>query len=117
MQPTSPVEDMSTLNTGSALCSRENENWDDFTPIQSMSNSLLPGFWYGAPSMMRVAVSMKFRLSTFDTNGKLREARRLHSMTFTSLFLAKNWMLNGPLMFSSRAILRLIFLMRRAVSK
>ena len=31
--------------------------------------------------MIRVAVSMKLRFNTFDTKGKLREARRLHSMT------------------------------------
>ena len=35
---------------------------------------------------MRVAVSMKLRFSTLDTNGKLRDARRLHSITFTSFF-------------------------------
>ena len=38
---------------------------------------------------MRVAVSIKFRLSTLETNGKLRDARRLHSITFTSLLRAK----------------------------
>ena len=32
------------------------------------------------------------------------------SMTFTSRFLARNWILNGPEMFSSLAILRAIFL-------
>ena len=42
-QPTSPVELMSTPNTGSALCKRANENWEAFTPIQSMSNALLSG--------------------------------------------------------------------------
>ena len=57
--------------------------------------------------MMRVAVSIKLRFRTFDTNGKLRDARRLHSITFTSLFLARNWMLNGPLMFNSLAIILL----------
>ena len=67
--------------------------------------------------MMRVAVSMKLRFSTFDTNGKLRDARRLHSITFTSLLRARNWMLKGPEILSSFAIWRLIFLMRRAVAK
>lgn len=117
MQPTSPVDDISTPSTGSALCNRENENCDAFTPIQSISKFVLSGFSYEVSSMIRVAVSMKLRFSTFDTNGKLRDARRLHSITFTSLFFARNWILNGPLMFSSLAILRPIFLMRRAVSK
>ena len=59
---------------------------------------------YGASSMMRVAVSIKLRFSTLDTNGKLREARRLHSITFTSLLRARNWILNGPEILSSFAI-------------
>ena len=59
---------------------------------------------------------MKFIFRTFDTKGKLREARRLHSMTFMSLFLARNWMLNGPEMFSAFAIFAETFLMRRIVS-
>ena len=54
--------------------------------------------------MLFVAVSMKLRFSTLDTNGKLREARKLHSMTFTSLLRARNWMLKGPEMLSSFAI-------------
>ena len=45
---------------------------------------------------MRVAVSMKLRFNTFDTNGKLRDARRLHSITFTSFLRARYWILNGP---------------------
>ena len=53
--------------------------------------------------MIFVAVSMKLRFSTLDTNGKLREARKLHSMTFTSLLRARNWMLKGPEMLSSFA--------------
>ena len=60
--------------------------------------------------MIRVAVSMKLRFSTLDTNGKLRDARRLHSITFTSLLRARNWILKGPEILSSFAIWRLIFL-------
>ena len=41
----------------------------------------------------------------------------VHSITFTKLFFAKNWILNGPLIFNSFAIILLTFLMRRAVSK
>ena len=60
-QPTSPVELISTPSTGSALCRRAKENCEALTPIQSMSKALLSGFVYSAPSMMRVAVSMKLR--------------------------------------------------------
>ena len=55
------------------------------------------------PSMMRVASSMKLIFSTLLTKGKLREARRLHSMTLISLPLARNWILNGPEMCSASA--------------
>ena len=37
-----------------------------------------------------------------DTNGKLRDARRLHSITFTSLLRARNWILKGPEILSER---------------
>jgi len=66
--------------------------------------------------MMRVASSMKLIFSTLLTKGKLREARRLHSMTLISLPLARNWILNGPEMCSASAIWRLMRLMRRTVS-
>ena len=66
---------------------------------------------------MRVAVSMKFVLSTLLTNGKEREALRLHSMTLTSRPLARNCMLNGPEMFSSLAMARLIFFICLTVAK
>ena len=39
---------------------------------------------------------MKSTPSAFDTSGKLRDARRLHSMTLTSSSRAKSWMLTGP---------------------
>ena len=65
--------------------------------------------------MTRVAVSMKLRFNIFDTKGNEREARRLHSMTFTVRSLARYWMLNGPEMLSSRAICREIFLIWRMV--
>ena len=67
--------------------------------------------------MIFVAVSMKLRFRIFETKGNERLARRLHSMTFTSRFLARNWMLKGPLMLSSFAILREIFLICRMVEK
>ena len=66
--------------------------------------------------MTFVANSIRFIFSTLLTNGKLREARRLHSMTLMSFSRARYWMLNGPEMFSSRAISRLMRLMRRTVS-
>ena len=49
-------------------------------------------------------VELLICLMTFDTNGNERDARRLHSITLISLFLAKYWMLNGPEMFNSFAI-------------
>ena len=68
------------------------------------------------PSITFVARSMRLSLSTLLTKGKLRDARRLHSITFMSLFLARNWMLNGPEMFRASAICADTFLMRRMVS-
>ena len=87
--PTSPVDDISTPSTGSAFCRRANENCEAFTPMRSMSNSLLSGRSYGASSMMRVAVSMKLRLRILLTKGNERDARRLHSITLMSLPLAR----------------------------
>ena len=42
-------------------------------------------------NIARVAVAMKSTPSAFDTSGKLRDARRLHSMTLTSASRAKSW--------------------------
>jgi hypothetical protein len=69
------------------------------------------------PSITRVAIVMKLNFMIFDTNGKLRDARRLHSMTFTWLSLPRNCMLNGPDMFSSRAILAAMWRIWRMVSR
>ena len=60
---------------------------------------------------------MKFILNTFDTKGNDLDARRLHSITLTSLFTARNCMLNGPVMFRARAILRAIVLIFLIVSR
>ena len=117
IHPTSPVELMSTPRTGSAFCRRLNENCDALTPMRSMSKTDFSAFWNGASSMMRVAVSMRLRFNTLLTNGKERDARRLHSMTFTSRPLARNCILNGPEIFSSLAILRDIFFIWRIVEK
>ena len=62
-------------------------------------------------------MSMKLVRSTLETNGKLREARRLHSITETSLFFARNWMLNGPLILSAAAMRAEMRRMRRTVSR
>ena len=67
--------------------------------------------------MTAAAVSMKFTRSTFETNGKLREARRLHSMTLTSFALARNWMLKGPWILSAFAMRAEMRRMRRTVSR
>lgn len=42
--------------------------------------------------------------------GKVREARRLHSMTLTSFSRDMNWMLKGPEMLSALAMADEIFL-------
>ena len=89
IHPTSPVDAISTPNTGSAFCNRAKENCEALTPMQSTSKADLSGCEYGASSIMRVAVSIKLRFNTLETNGKLRDARKLHSITFTSLFLAR----------------------------
>jgi hypothetical protein len=66
--------------------------------------------------MRRVASRTKFLPVTFDTNGKLRDARRLHSMTFTALFFARNWTLKGPVILSAFASSRAMRRMRRMVA-
>ena len=43
-----------------------------------------------SPIINFVATSIKLIFNTFETKGKLLEARRLHSITFTSLSLAIN---------------------------
>ena len=69
------------------------------------------------PIITAAAISTRLRPSTLDTNGKLREARRLHSITATSLPLARNWMLNGPWIASSAAMAAEMRRMRRTVSR
>lgn len=44
-------------------------------------------------------------LSVFETNGKVREARKLHSITLMRFSFDKNWMLNGPEIWRRSAIL------------
>jgi len=46
--------------------------------------------------MTLVARVIKFTSKVLLTKGNVREARRLHSITFTTLPFANNWMLNGP---------------------
>ena len=53
--------------------------------------------------MRRMASVTKLLPVTLETKGKLREARRLHSMTFTALCLARNCTLKGPVMCSALA--------------
>ena len=54
--------------------------------------------------MALVASSIMLTRATLEQKGKLREARRLHSMTLTRLSLAMNWMLKGPVIRSARAM-------------
>ena len=55
------------------------------------------------PSMRRMASMTKLLPVTLETKGKLRDARRLHSMTFTVLSLARYCTLKGPVMRSALA--------------
>ena len=68
------------------------------------------------PNMRRMASATKFEPVALETKGKLREALRLHSITLTLLRLARNCMLKGPVIASSRARSAAIFLIRRMVS-
>src|SRR5512137_1214680 len=96
MQPTSPVEDISTPSTGSVPWRREKLNWAALTPTHSRSREDWEGFATFASRMAFVASSIMFTRATLEQKGKDREARRLHSMTETLLSLAMNWMLKGP---------------------
>src|SRR5438552_7917410 len=60
---------------------------------------------YGPVSMASAARSIRFVSIVLDTNGILREARRLHSITRACPFLTRNWMLNGPRILRLLAIL------------
>src|SRR5215831_8213061 len=53
--------------------------------------------------MRRMASMTKLLPVTLETKGKLRDARRLHSMTFTVLSLARYCTLKGPVMRSALA--------------
>ena len=48
---------------------------------------------------------MKLQFIVLEMKGKDRDARRLHSMTFTSFSRAMNWMLTGPVIRSALAML------------
>ncbi|CAN8025834.1 unnamed protein product, partial [Ixodes persulcatus] len=51
----------------------------------------------GKPRMTCVARATKSQLSVLDTNGKERDTRRLHSITFSWLSSAVTAAMNGPL--------------------
>src|SRR3989441_13047724 len=55
--------------------------------------------------MAYAARSIRFVPIVLDTNGMLREALRLHSITMACPFLTRNWMLNGPRILRLLAIL------------
>ena len=96
----------------------EKENWEAFTPIQSISNADLSGRGcMEHPNMMRVAVSIKLRFSTLETNGKLREARKVTFNYFHLVVASQELDIERTGDIGSLAIWRLIFLMRRAVAK
>src|SRR5215467_7354868 len=103
-QPTSPVEAISTPERGSVPLIRLNENWGTLTATYgsaSMLGAVLQEA--GICNMRRVASRMKLMPRVFEMNGKLREARRLHSITFTSWSRASSWTLKGPVMCRAQA--------------
>ena len=71
IHPTSPVEEHVYAQYRVSLVQTRKRSGEAFTPIQSISNADLSGREYGASSMMRVAVSIKLRFRTLETNGKL----------------------------------------------
>src|SRR3989344_7665539 len=105
---TSPVEAISTRNTGSVPRSLVKEKCGTFTPKYGTDITIgAPAF---CPKMIFIAQSMKLNPSTFETKGKLLEARRFASITSTSGNLSsrsrtKNCILKGPLAVNSFAIL------------
>src|SRR2546427_11749686 len=57
------------------------------------------------PSVMASAArSIRFVSIVLDTNGILREARRLHSITMACPFLTRDWVVNGPRLLRRLAI-------------
>ena len=60
---------------------------------------------------------IKLILVALLTKGKLLEARKLHSITFILLSLAKNWILKGPVILSALASLTVILFILLTVSK
>lgn len=81
---TSPVDAISTPNIKSAPASRENENWGTFTPTFPQPDNTSTGSTF-SPTITRVAIATKSWSNVFETNGKDRETRTLHSITFRSL--------------------------------
>ena len=96
MQPTSPVLIISTPSIGSAPTRRREREHRRLDADVVEVEARLTVTACRTPSMRRMASPAKFTPSTLETNGKLRDARRLHSMTLTTLFLARNCTLNGP---------------------
>ncbi len=115
-QPTSPVEAISTPKVGSAPCNLVNEKCGALTPTWSRSCHGRVTLATGTSRIAFVASSMKFTLQIFETNGKLREARRLASMTLTFVPWARYWTLNGPVTASASAIRPVIFSIFRITS-
>ena len=115
-QPTSPVEAISTPETGSAWFSLENENWEHLIPVYSRAKGSAVTASGLSPSIAFVASSIILIPITLDTNGKLLEALRLHSITFRESPLERNWMLKGPVMFNSRAMAEATLRIRAAVT-
>merc|ERR1719401_30146 len=113
---TSPVDCISTPSLGSEFFKRPKEKTETLEATYSMSIGWIVTGLTAIPHITRVAISMKLVLYVFEMNGMDREARRLHSMTLTSLSLQMNWTLKGPEIFNALQIFWPIILTRRCVS-
>ena len=80
-----------------------NENCGAFTAnCLGSGTSLIPSSF--PPRITFAASLIRFAPVALDTNGRDRDARRLHSITSTSSFTQRNWVLNGPFTPSSFAM-------------
>src|SRR3989338_8392893 len=71
----------------------------------------------GLSKIASVATLAKLTPETFETNGRLLEVRRLHSMTKGVFLIARNWMLKGPVILRADDNCWAIFLIFSKVSE
>src|SRR5262249_54573428 len=83
VQPTSPVEVISTPSMGSAPGMRPKLNMGHFTPCVVARRPSFMCDGLGNPIMARVARRARLIEAIFETNGNDLDARALHSITLT----------------------------------